>query len=108
MSYTFFTGHDSGPSLNVANGNADVVFTMMGVDPYYCGTIKPEQLGAVLDSVQAQSPADYLKPTTERRGAAGCRVIDCGRTWEQVERYRSALLEIINYCQDHNLAMHWG
>jgi hypothetical protein len=114
MSITFFpdVAHplaNIAPSLNVANGNAHVPCMLMGVR-YEDYRVPRHMLGAALDSVQSQSPADYLKPTTTSGGPSTGRigVIDCGRSWDQVERYRTELISLIAFCQEHECELLWG
>lgn len=109
MSITFWPSGccDDELSLNVANGNAYIPAMMMGTAVEE-GTVPVHMLEAALDSVQQQCEADYLRPTRTHAKEGYATVIEFGTDWEQVARYKRALVEMLNYCIEHQTSLVWG
>jgi hypothetical protein len=92
--------------LNLANGNFVRLMEMLDVpidvEDGLCGEWRGEQLlhlqanvRIALDGVRAMPELDGGTETVERRGAGGCRVIECGHTPGYFEHRLSALLALV-------------
>lgn len=85
--------------LNVANGNASVIFSMLGLNvpnPHDGGEISPR---TIISNLAALNPADFVRRTSDNQGidisADGiknvCRVVEFGLSAERISHYRETL-----------------
>ena len=82
---------------NLANGNAHAVQEMLKMPTDYCGSCDPSIILEGISFVRALNNMGHeplVTPTTEKQEEGHCRVINCGRSYEQVERYLQAFEEI--------------
>lgn len=62
------------------------------------------------DTVDHESPMQHTgtKDTVAHIGRGGPRMVDMGRTDDQVMRYAKTLLDMVEYAQKHNLIISWA
>ena len=97
-------GINYAPSLNVANGNADIPTRMMGAS-YEAYRIPAAQLDSALLRVKVAFVEEFKRQTVV---TCDGRFTFCGCSIEQIERYRGTLIKIIEYCKSHNCDLVWG
>lgn len=121
----------SSPELQVSNSNGfAIVRELFGQEPDYMGHIKNEDLPelrrkliGMINSEKHRSPLrkdptdndkarSMVSHGTEgnvtKIGKSGPRMVDMGRTDEQVKRYAHKMLEIVEYAMKHNLIISWA
>lgn len=85
MSITFSPSNDYDKEcLNVSNSNAYAILEVLGIEPYYCGSIEASELIEKIDSVTSVQSA-VVEPTIEQI-PGHATIIDCGRTEEYLIR----------------------
>lgn len=114
------------PNLNVSNANGYAIQDMLGVvDPDYAGSIKYEELPALMRRLikikntgldkwtkDTKTSKDTLVTKDDETGldkiSSGPTMIDIGRDYAQVEHYIDRLLVIIQAAIKHKAALTWG
>jgi len=79
MSITFAPAGKS-DGINMANGNAMAVMSLLGMDVEYCGTIKSEDLIRRIDEVTYQSVRNHSRNPSISQNPGCATMIDCGRS----------------------------
>jgi len=87
----------------VANGNGIVPLSMLGVTGEY-GTIRLDQLETALLSVKRSEPSQFVVEDIQVTE----NFISCGRTLEQVQRYKDTLIRILNFCIEEQCELNWA
>jgi len=118
-----------GPTLNLSNGNAFDLLRHLGLqDDEYTGHVAAKDLPALrrrlikmLNSEKDQSA--MTKDTTDTQGdmgatntqgnvtsigRQGARMVDMGRTPEQVKRYAKVMLDMVEYAMKGDHIISWG
>lgn len=121
----------SSPELQVSNSNGfAIVKELFGQEPDWAGHVEnkdlPElrrKLIGMLNSEKHRSslhkdPEDNDKARSmvshgtegnvTKIGKSGPRMVDMGRTDEQVKRYAHKLLDMVEYAMKHNLIISWA
>lgn len=108
MSYTYYPKQDwdedilASPYLNVANGNCHIPAAMMGVS-FDDGIIPSNQMDSVLLRLQVAYTPSFIRETVVQGN-----ITFYGTSDEQIEGYRTKLLEIAEYCKKYNLDLFWS
>lgn len=87
----------------MANGNGIVPLSMLGVTGEY-GTIRLDQLETALLSVKRSEPSQFVVEDIQVTE----NFISCGRTLEQVQRYKDTLIRILNFCIEEQCELNWA
>lgn len=109
MSVTFFPSgfgsDESAPFLNVANGNAGVVMSLMGRDPddaWETNRIAYEYVSLALACVHLGT-RDLTRPTVEQGNTTFL-----GVDQERIDYYKAELGKVLSFCILHNVDLVWG
>ncbi len=97
--------------MNASNGNAMDLMRMLNMPVDYSGECDPQDILdgiAFIRAMNAVGHAPLVKETTETRGEAGCRVIECGRDQDHVERYMVRMHEIAMEAARRKVNVCWG
>ena len=76
---------------------------MLGVTGEY-GTIRLDQLETALLSVKRSEPSQFVVEDIQVTE----NFISCGRTLEQVQRYKDTLIRILNFCIEEQCELNWA
>ena len=96
---------------NLANGNAHAVQAMLGMPLDYCGECGPQTILdgiAFVKALNATGCDPLVTPTTEEGGKGSVRIIHCGRTQEQIDRYLEAFEGIAMEAARRKVNVVWG
>jgi hypothetical protein len=116
------------PELQVSNSNGYEIQRMLGVtNPDYSGIIHNRDLPKFMrrliqlknqDTNQyTQEPSDMQGPMGKKHtddqgvthiGKTGPRMIDMGRSQDQVNHYIDKLIELIKFAQENDASISWG
>lgn len=113
------------PTLSVSNSNGMAIQDMLGLDPDYSGVIEHQDLPYFIKRLirlKNQGAEEYTQKPTDTKGGlrrtgqsgnvttvgAGPRMIDMGRSSQQVEHYIDSLLELFKFAQQNGAAVSWG
>lgn len=111
--------------LNVSNANAFEILNMLGVDEEYAGAIEKKDLAGIrrrLIMLKNKGVDAHTSDAEDTQGKArvsknndgvsaikrGPRMIDAGRSSEQVNRYVDKLLTIIDFAQKNDAVVVWN
>lgn len=115
--------HTEYGELNVSNANALAILDMLGLEEDYVGNIPTNKLPDIrrrLIKLKNKGVDDYTSDTTDERHTRvvkqgdmhkiepGPRMINVGRSEEQVMRYVDRLLAIIDFAQKNDATVVWG
>ena len=118
----------SAPELQVSNANGYEIQRMLGItDPDYSGLLHNRDLPKFmrrLIQLKNQNTSQYTQQPSDERGPMGRqhtddqgvthighkgpRMIDMGRSQEQVNRYIDTLIELIKFAQENDASISWG
>ena len=101
MSCDFWVDN-TGPSLNVANGNAHIVCWLLGVAGNEYSMTTDRILDAIDHVIRADS--NEMCRATEQHD----NVVMCGCSVDQINFYKVKLIMILNYALNHNKIVMWG
>jgi len=115
------------PEMQVSNANGmAIIRDIIGQEPDYAGSIPPEKYPALRQKLIKMINVDkeresMYKQTTDQQGqmrvkqqgdvttiGRGARMIDVGRSDEQILSYAQRLLEIIEYAMKNDLVVTWA
>jgi hypothetical protein len=114
-----------GPEFNVSNSNGYEIQRMMGLDPDYSGSLQGEEITTVLRRLIKLKNTDssaHTRDVSDERGEAravkgddgvdriqrGPRMVDFGRTQEQVNRYLDDMIELLQFAKKNGYGVTWG
>lgn len=90
--------------LNVANGNFHMLWSALGLECDYCGSMHPHLIATILRSFDPE----LLRRADRVEQDNGPMVVHCGTTPEQVQRYIETLTEIVNEAERREELIIWG
>ena len=96
---------------NLANSNALAVLRMFGIEEEYCGSAPAEKFLegiAFVRSLNAMGHEPLVKENETSRGKKGARIIECGRTAEQVANYLDTFEKIAMEAARRKVKIVWG
>lgn len=113
------------PELNVSNENGFLIQEILGVDPYYSGSIFHKDLPATMRRLIALKNRDTnqytrepsvsqgpMRARTDDQGMTsigrGPTMIDAGVSPLQINRYIDKLIELVKFAQENNASIGWG
>lgn len=107
MSIDFFAANaPEDICLNVANGNADVCLSMLGIkeeDIDYCGEIPVDKLNDAWGALQNHKPMEFVREVVYFKN-----FINCGLPIERVARYFEVLDSLLVHCMKNQVPLNWG
>ena len=91
------------PELNVCEGNKQVLFhTLLGIPQQeYPLETTVADVKAALGRTELRLLVPEVGRDTEINGAGNCRVINCGLSEEQIQRYLARTREIVAWAEQH-------
>lgn len=96
---------------NLANGNAAAVQNMLNMPDDYSGECDPQVILDGIAFIRALNNTGHeplVTATTEEHNSGGLRVVHCGRTPEQVQRYLDAFERIALEACRRKVNIVWG
>lgn len=116
------------PELQVSNSNGYEIQRMLGLtNPDYSGIIYNRDLPKImrrLIQLKNQNTSKYTQYPSDQQGAmgkkytddqgithigrSGPRMIDMGRSQEQINRYIDTLIELVKFAQENDASISWG
>lgn len=95
--------------LNIANGNFSTFANALGLvddeEGMYCGEVYPHKLKILLKELD---PALAVRDGSEDYGQGGARIINCGLTEAQIQRYITELQSICDEAEKREELVVWG
>ena len=121
---------NEGPSMTLSNGNAYDLMRHLGLEADYTGAVEGDELTALRqrlikllnsDKDRAGMEKATIDNEDERQmgatgqrgnvtsiGRQGARMIDVGRTPEQVKQYAKTMLDMVDYAMKNDYFIGWG
>lgn len=93
--------------MNLSNSNFIALWGMLGLNPEYSGSIKPEELEGRLNNIKGKL-ADLTSPTVIEMKDECPKIIEFGRSMNQVTRYYFELRKIASEAIKRNEIIVWG
>lgn len=111
MSVTFYVDGDieNDPYLNVANGNAQTVLQLMGLDGRdpYVGEIQPNDLPLILRRLMKfRNNRHELFPFI-KEPLVESNIIEFGRSMDQILRYTEQMSKLCSFAMQINRKVIW-
>ncbi len=97
--------------MNVANGNGWALLEILGITPDYSGCEDAQKFLDGVAFVRALNNVGHeplVTEASEETGTGGCRIIHCGRTPEQVQRYLDTIEVIATEAKRRGVKITWG
>jgi len=99
------------PELNVANGNASCIISLLGAAEFCEWCVGSLNAKYAREQLRLSFAKDYTcDDTLSHEAVFGqvVRVVMCGRTKEQVQRYIDKLTEICDFAINHDGSLGWS
>lgn len=97
--------------VNLANGNAWALLEMLGINPDHCGSEEPQKFLDGVDFVRSLNNCGIeplVTPNHQETGENGCRLIQCGRTPDQVAGYLDRITHVAAEAESRGVLVTWG
>lgn len=92
--------------LNLSNSNFFALFKALGLEADYCGQISATEFYNRVNTIY--NPKQITSDSRFSQEPNKCAVYSCGRTLEQVTRYKWELLQIASEAKKRNEPITWS
>lgn len=99
-----YFGFDHESEMNLANGNADVILSAIGIDTEeLIGSLTPQQCRQMADVIEEN--VNLQRPESVEYGALGAKIINCGLPLDRIRRYAEGLRNLADLAEQYETYM---